>query len=900
MAIFTPQTLQTPARATEDSGAMGSGSMTNMPHSMAIVSLDQVTHRAVASGDWSNPATWENGIVPTQWAKVHIPAEITVRVDGEIAESMKTVRVDGTLDFATDRDTELKVDTLVTMAQSKLIVGTQQTPIASDVTAKITIANDGEIDREWDPGLLSRGLLIHGETSMYGAEKSAFHTLATQPAAGATEITLSEVPTGWAVGDSLVIAGTDPNDPTSDEQVTITSINGTTIGFDTPLTLDHIAPSPDLDVHVANLSRNIEISSENEGALNRGHAMFMHTNDADLNYVSFSKMGRTDKSQPLNDWVLVSESEGSIGPEHTEVEDLGGSNVRGRYSLHFHRGGVDKDGDPALVNGVVVESDPGWGFVNHSSNVVFSNNVAYDITGSAYNTEAGNEIGAFRGNIALRTVNPDARPNPTENEIDEEQEPDARVQNMDFGWQGEGFWLHGAGVELQDNVVSGASGHGYIYWTLGLVEKGMGENMVDVANLPNGDLIGPDGTMVRTKQVPVPLFDNNDAYSAAKGLQIHYLHTDHRDDGDREFEEEGLLAVVPQEYEDQLLSTFSNSTYWNVSTSAVDAPYTGRVAFDNITALGDGSAGSVGVRLDHFASENGLSLTNSDVQGFEIGVNAPRAGIETLSNLTLANIVDLTVSQPVDALDQDILDTFTFAELPPFLAGEDRQTIVQREDEFEEEEDEEDLDENEEDENDEDENEEEENDEDETEEPDEPEEEEENDDEPEEDDEDAEDDFEDFFTIIEGTESAERLPGSRDDDAIFGGAGNDKLIGKKGDDVLFGEEGSDRLKGGPGDDHLDGGEGRDFYVGGPGEDVFVLGADRVDVVVDYTPEADLLDVSDWGVESLGELSVEQAGKKWVIFVTDDPELSAWIKTKGVRLDEEDWSSDVFIFSDDIA
>ena len=75
------------------------GAHANMP-SLALVSLKAVTHRAVQSGDWSDPATWENGDVPTDWAKVHIPAGVDVRIDGTGGASVKTVRVDGTLSQA--------------------------------------------------------------------------------------------------------------------------------------------------------------------------------------------------------------------------------------------------------------------------------------------------------------------------------------------------------------------------------------------------------------------------------------------------------------------------------------------------------------------------------------------------------------------------------------------------------------------------------------------------------------------------------------------------------------------------------------------------------------------------------------------------------------------------------
>ncbi|MEO1471739.1 MAG: G8 domain-containing protein, partial [Pseudomonadota bacterium] len=665
-------------------GMAGHGGAAHSGPAMALVPLDAVTHRAIGSGDWSDPATWEGGVVPGEGAKVHIPEGIEVRVDGMLSPEIKTIRADGLLSFATDRNTELKVDTLVTTHTGELRIGTAEAPIDAGVTARVVFADDGVIDRDWDPALISRGALLHGKTVIYGAEKTGFTTLADGAVAGSTTITLASAPTGWRIGDELTIAGTDPGNPSGDEVRIITAIDGATITLDRALDTDHVAPRPDLDVHVANLTRNIAFTSENEGALNRGHVIVMHTNDVDARYVAFEGLGRTDKSVALNDWTLLSDSEESIRAENTEIMDLGGTNVRGRYSVHVHRGGAE--GDPAHFEGTVVRDDPGWAYVNHSSNVDFIGNVSHNITGAAYNTEAGDEVGSFVGNIAIRTVNPEARLNPAEqrNALELEngddlelQEVDDRVDRMDFGWQGDGFWFHGAGVTVDDNVVSGSTGHAYVYWTLGLVEKGLGENLVDVAQLPNGALIGPDGTMVRAKHVPVPSYDGNVAYNAPKGLQIHYLHTDDRDDLDVELAEDGL-AQVPQAYEETLQSTFSNLNFWNIEYSGIDAPYATRLTFDTVSVLGTGAPQSYGIKLDHFANQNSLTLRNADIEGFETGLGAPRQGIGVVENVTIAAARDIVVALPDrDPRDLSFSD-ITFASLDgtSFEGADERENIV--------------------------------------------------------------------------------------------------------------------------------------------------------------------------------------------------------------------------------
>ncbi|QDG74734.1 hypothetical protein FJ695_01995 [Labrenzia sp. PHM005] len=598
----------------------------NMP-SMKLVSLDQVTHTAISSGDWSNPATWSNGVVPTQWAKVHIPAGIEVRVDSSLDTPVKTVRVDGTLSFATDTSTQLKVDTLVTTTSGHLVMGTAEQPVADTVTAKIVFADDGAIDKTWDPSLISRGALLHGKTTINGAAKSGFEVVEAFPMAGDTSLTLKTAPTGWAVGDTIVIAGTDPKNPATDEKVKIIAIDGAKITFDKALTLDHAAPRADLNVHVANLSRNVEFSSENEALAHRGHVMFMHTNDADVNYAAFDDLGRSDKSVPYNDLEFP-----DLNPNLPPL-DLGGDNVRGRYAVHVHKGGTDAEGAPAKINGSVVTDAPGWGFVNHSSNVDFTNNVTHNITGAAYYTEAGDEIGSFIKNIALRTVNP-KDPLNSEEDVD----PDAREGRQDYGFQGDGFWFHGPNVKVEGNVVSGASGHAYIWWPEGLLEKApdgsTSKVFHDTANVPNGGLIGPAGTKMQIMDVPIGSFTGNEGYSSTKGIQIFYLHTEFFGNGLHL--EDGTIDP-PAAYDAQLRSTLSNSTIWNVEQSAFAAPYANRLTLDNLRFVGNGDSKTVGLDLAHFQNELGLEVRNVTIDGFGVGMKLTTEGQVSVMGTTFAN-----------------------------------------------------------------------------------------------------------------------------------------------------------------------------------------------------------------------------------------------------------------------
>ena len=344
---FVQNLLTTP----EDHGHAHTGDpvkATEHAELLDLVPRADSTHIAIAHGDWFDPATWYEGRIPDVDSQVLIPEGVHVRYDGESMESLFTVRVDGELSFATDVDTTMVVDTLVVSPTGRLEIGTEENPVQADVEARILIADNGDIDVGWDPSLLSRGVISHGTAEIHGAEKTTFLKVGDAPMAGDTTITLEEVPEGWQIGDTLVLTGTHKTGWTwtgsgvehvesQDEEVVITGINGSTVTIDRALTYDHDAPRGDLAAYVANMSRSITISSEGGDDLpshQRGHVMFMHNDDVDVRYAAFDDLGRTDKS--------FAAADGS-----TFDQIFADSNVKGRYSFHFHRTGTGRPRKPS-------------------------------------------------------------------------------------------------------------------------------------------------------------------------------------------------------------------------------------------------------------------------------------------------------------------------------------------------------------------------------------------------------------------------------------------------------------------------------------------------------------------------------------------------------------------------
>ncbi|MBL6803437.1 MAG: G8 domain-containing protein, partial [Synechococcus sp. BS307-5m-G38] len=580
---------------------------------MNLAAADAASHVAVASGLWSSPSTWRDGLVPDEDSRVLIPEGLTVKVDGEFRTSLDWVRVNGTLRFATDVDTALKVETVVTAPGSRLEIGTPMDPVQADVSARIEFPDRGPLNVDSDPLLIGRGAILHGATQIHGAAKSSAMTVARDPLQGDREILLSEIPSGWVVGDAVVIAGTRP-DGSGDETARIAAIEADRILLEQPLRHDHITPRDHLKVHVANLTRNVVFSSENKALDRRGHVMFMHTRDVDVANTAFKDLGRTDKLRPLDDPYF--DDEGFF------VEETG-TNTGGRYSVHFHRNGVDRTGAPAVVRGSVVDGNPGWGFVNHSSYVDFIDNVAYDVVGAAFSTEAGDEIGSFDGNIAIRMHGSG-------------EEPISRQEEGDFGHAGDGFWLQGPGVRVENNVAAGATGSGLILYAEPLFEDGLGLTTFPSANLPD-PTIAAGADDVPVSLAPLAAFRGNESYGSALGAQIYYHRTFITIEEDQE--EQASLQFAPSLVEDMDL--------WSNATGML-ASYTVDTEFRDLRIIGpgDGSGDTGFDAASNFYNRGTHLYENLSVEGYEIGFSAPRSGVIEVNGGYFNNITDFYLNEP--------------------------------------------------------------------------------------------------------------------------------------------------------------------------------------------------------------------------------------------------------------
>lgn len=560
-----------------------------------LAPVDEATHIAVKDGSWFDPTTWAGGEIPGEGAKVLIPKGVSVRYDGESADSLFTVRVDGMLEFATDVNTFMEVDTLLVAPTGHMTIGAIDNPVDPDVETVIQIADNGPIDTAWDPMLLSRGIISHGTIEVHGAEKDTFLKVAADPMAGDTSITLESAPEGWEVGDKLVLTGTHltnapPADSsghrdisTQDEELTITAIVGNVIHFDKALEFDHDTPRPDLKAYVSNFSRNVRIETENADSIpvhQRGHVMFMHSDNVDVRYAEFHELGRTDKSERAFDVADI-----------TTVE--ADSNVKGRYALHIHRAGVGDQDDPSMLVGNAIWGSPGWGVVHHDSNAIVADNAAYDIFGAAFVAETGNETGRWVHNIAIKSIGVGGGP-----------KSHTDVQAFDLGRTGAGFWFQGRLVDAVDNVAASVpGGQGFVYMSRG------GSSTIDVipdnANQSESLRYLDD---VAINKPALSQFVGNEAFAVGSGLSV--------------------IKPNPTQGHD-VRSVIKDFTAWEVATG-VHLQYTSHYTLIDLDVVAtDQSQG--GGNPDHaiFLDKNTFDvvLNRVNIDGFDTGLKLAKSVI---------------------------------------------------------------------------------------------------------------------------------------------------------------------------------------------------------------------------------------------------------------------------------
>ncbi|WP_256393447.1 G8 domain-containing protein [Natronoarchaeum rubrum] len=613
-----------------DGGTAAAEGMTDREAAMELVEEGAVTHRAVADGAWTERTTWDADEAPDDGARVHVPEGTTVKIGAELSARVESVRVDGSLRVDPATDTRLGVQTLVVAETGTLEVGAPETPVGPAATATIEFLDGGPIDEDDDPRRVGRGLIAMGRTRICGSERTSWTAAATAPEAGDATLELDAAPTGWSAGDRIVVAGLSTRSD-EDEKRTIAAVDGDRVELDEPLRFDHVPPAEDLSAYVGHLDRNVRLRSETDETPRRGHVMFA-TPDVEVRHAGFYDLGRTEKRRPFTNPA------NGVPPRDVEP------NPKARYAVHFHHVGVDIE-DPARIVGCAVWGSPGWGYVNHGSHVVVEDSVSYEVTGAGFVAEAGNEIGAFRRNLALRSRGSGQRVDARQFREDAEPDPESRRASIDdFGHGGHGFWLQSPAVAVEENVAAGHRHYGIVFWNRALAEtptdpENIGgvvgerpnfpiENLEGQADLATSDRV-VDGK-VPSSFVALRSFRDNVVFACGGGVEIsrHMFTEPHR-----RYDEYAVVERLT------VHSVGDFVTQWNRALEdsgnlGLKVRYSANLLLRDCRLLGVDGTGT-GIERNH-AVEN-LTIENSTIDGWDLGQRAPTRGVAHLRDCAFDN-----------------------------------------------------------------------------------------------------------------------------------------------------------------------------------------------------------------------------------------------------------------------
>jgi len=256
-----------------------------------------------------------------------------------------------------------------------------------------------------------------GEIEIIGQAKSTMAKLSADAARNQSMIQMETSPSGWEVGDEILVTrgGNRDENSAGTETATIATISGNTITTESNLTYNHCGrPADDLHCYMGNLNRNIIFRSDNfTETTQRAHLMVMHNStNIQIKNAAFIDMGRTDKGKLLDDliwshWVEPVVHQSFVSPLGQECAQLVTNpkahitNPRGRYSIHLHQTGATNGTNLAQVTGNVIRGNPGWGITQHDAHANISDNVVYDVTGAGIVSEIGNETGFWDNNLVV-------------------------------------------------------------------------------------------------------------------------------------------------------------------------------------------------------------------------------------------------------------------------------------------------------------------------------------------------------------------------------------------------------------------------------------------------------------------------------------------------------------------
>lgn len=339
--------------------------------------------RSTRTGRWSDASVWKPAHVPRAGDRVLISPGTRITYDVESQAVIRSIRVTGRLEFARDRSTLLNVGILriqpglqstagagvedihkahsaPTRHQSVLEVGTPDHPIPWPHTASIRLHFLEGFNAENEPAIVCRP---GGRMDFHGAPmERTWIKLDGDVAAGDTRIGIALKPTGWRVGDEVIITKSrhdDAGEPEEGvrEERRIQAIEGRTLTLDSGAGWEH-SGAGNTRSEVANLSRNVVIESADPDGV-RGHTMFHRHSRGAISYARFAHLGK--------------------------------KGMLGRYAIHFHRVRSTMRGS-SVVGAAIVDSHNRWITIHSTEYMVVRDCVGFRSIGHGYFLEDGTEV----------------------------------------------------------------------------------------------------------------------------------------------------------------------------------------------------------------------------------------------------------------------------------------------------------------------------------------------------------------------------------------------------------------------------------------------------------------------------------------------------------------------------
>jgi len=318
--------------------------------------------------------------------------------------------------------------------------------------------------------------------------------LASDVKPGDDKLLLTEAPTGWRIGDELLVTGSsrkpgyrkmreDPN-AASSETRKIAKIDGATIQLDKPLVNEH-AGTDEFRSEAANLSRNVIVESADPAGV-RGHTMYHRNSAGGLSYARFAHLGK----------------EGLLG----------------RYPIHYHLVGDTMRGSSVL--GVsVVDSHNRWVTIHGTHYLVVRDCIGYRSIGHGYFLEDATEVyNLLDRNLGVQAFNGKRLPD--------------QVLPFDPN-DGAAFWWSNGRNSLTRNSASENEQYGY--------RLDMQKTQRFDAALP---ILLPDGSKQKIDVRTIPIFRFDDNESHTEGLAGMVVAANGGNQIDTVIRDKKLLALI--------------------------------------------------------------------------------------------------------------------------------------------------------------------------------------------------------------------------------------------------------------------------------------------------------------------------------------------------------------------